>query len=84
MSNLFYGLTPTHLLQKLGTCIYLVLTNQPHRVLQSGVHSSLSSTFHHEIIFANNLKVKYLSPYERLFWTIAELKRLQEIKQLIL
>ena len=35
----------------------------------SGVHSSLSSTCHHEIDFAKlNLKVEYPSPYERVFW----------------
>ena len=36
--------------------------------MESGVHSSLSSTSHHEIVFAKlNLKVEY-PPYERVFW----------------
>ena len=70
----FYGLnqlikTPTHLLQNSATCIDLVFTNQPHLVMESGVHSSLSSTCHHEIVFAMlNLKVEYPPPYERVFW----------------
>ena len=70
----FYGLnqlikTPTHLLQNSATCIDLVFTNQPHLVMESGVHSSLSSTCHHEIVFAKlNLKVEYPPPYERIFW----------------
>ena len=37
--------------------------------MESGVHSSLSSTCHHEIVFAKlNLKVEYPPPYERVFW----------------
>ena len=70
----FYGLnqlikTPTHLLQNSATCIDLVFTNQSHRVMESGVHSSISSQCHHEIVFAKlNLKAKYPPPYERVFW----------------
>ena len=50
----FYGLnqlikTPTRLLQNSATSIF---TNQPHLVMESGVHSSLSSTCHHEIVFS--------------------------------
>ena len=37
--------------------------------MESGVHSSLSSTCHHETVFAKlNLKVEYPPPYERVFW----------------
>ena len=70
----FYGLnqlikTPTHLLQNSATCIDLVFINQPHLVMESGVHSSLSSMCLHEIVFAKlNLKVEYSPPYERVFW----------------
>ena len=61
--------TPTHLLENSATCIDLVFTNQPHLVIESGVHSSLSSTCHHEIVFAKlNLKIEYPPPYERIFW----------------
>ena len=37
--------------------------------MESGVHSSLSSMYHHEFFFAKpNLKVKYTLPNERVFW----------------
>ena len=70
----FYALnqvieTPTHLLQNSATCIDLVFTNQPHLKTESGVHSYLTSTCHHEIAFAKlNLKVEYPLPCERVFW----------------
>ena len=70
----FYGLnqlikTPTHLLQNSATCIDLAFTNQPHLAMESGVHSSLSSMCHHEIVFTKlNLKVEYPPPYELVFW----------------
>ena len=57
------------MLLDVSQCIDLVFTNQPHLVMESGVHSSLSSMCHHEIVFAKlNLKVEYPSPYERVFW----------------
>ena len=59
----------THLVQNLATCINLVFTNQPHLVMESVVHSSLSSTCHHDIVFAKlNLKVEYPPLYEHVFW----------------
>ena len=70
----FYGLnqlikTRTYLLQNSATCYDLAFTNQAHLVMERGVHSSLSSTCHHEIVFAKlNLKVEYPPPYERVFW----------------
>ena len=65
--------TPTHLLQNSATRIDLVFTNQPHLVMESGVHSFLSSTCHHEIVFAKlNLKVEYSPPYERVFWNCSK------------
>ena len=61
--------SPTHLLQNSATCIDLVFTNQPHLVMERLVHSSLSSTCHHETVFAKlNLKVEYPPPYGRVFW----------------
>ena len=50
-------------------CIDLVFTNQPHLVMESRVHNSLSSTCHHEILFANfSLKFEYPPPYRRILW----------------
>ena len=61
--------TPTHPLQNLAACTDLVFTNQPHLFMENGVHSSLSSKCHREIVFAKlNLKVEYPRPYERVFW----------------
>ena len=70
----FYGLNQlikahTHLVQNSATCINLVFTNQLHLVMESVVHSSLSSTCHHDIVFAKlNLKVKYPPLYEHVCW----------------
>ena len=71
----FYGLnqliikTLAWLLQNSSTFIDLGFTNQPYLVMESGVHSSLSSMCHHEIVFAKvNLKLEYPPPYERVFW----------------
>ena len=70
----FYGLhqlfkNPVHLLQNSAACIDLVFTNQPQLVIESGIHSSLCSTCHHQIVSVKlNLKIEYLSLYERIFW----------------
>ena len=70
----FYGLnqlikTPTHLPRNSATDIDLVFTKQPHFIMESGANSSLSSTCHHEIVFAElNRKVEYPPPYKRVFW----------------
>ena len=60
---LFYIFFFTHLRIQTDTFIDLVFINQPHLVMESGVHSSLSSTCHHEIIFEKlNLKAESLLP----------------------
>ena len=70
----FYGLsqlimTPRQLLQNSATCIDLVFTNQPHLIMENGFHSSLSSTYQHQIVFGKlNLKLEYSPPYERVLW----------------
>ena len=70
--------TPTHLLRNSATCITLVFTNQPHFVMESGIHSSLSTACHHEIPFAKlNLKVEYTPPMNGYSGTIPELTRFQ-------
>ena len=73
--------TPTHLLQIPLTCIDLIITNHPHLVMESGVHSSFSSTCHHEIVFAKlNLKVEYPAPYERVFWDYSRAEKASIIR----
>ena len=47
-------------------CIDLIFTTQLNMLLESGIYHSLDQNCHHQIIFAKfNLKVHYLSPYER-------------------
>ena len=60
---LFYIFFCTHLRIQTDTFIDLVFINQPHLVMESSFHSSLSSTGRHEIIFEKlNLKVESLLP----------------------
>ena len=45
---------PTHILENSRSCIDLLFTSQPNMVLDSGVHASLHSQCHHQIIFAKS------------------------------
>ena len=61
--------TPTELLQNSAICIDPVFTNLRHLVIDSRFHSSLCSTYHHEIAFARlNLKAEYPLSYEHISW----------------
>ena len=60
---------PTHILDNSKSCIDLIFTSQPNMIMDSGVHPSLHSSCHHQIIYAKfNLKVFYPPPYERTVW----------------
>ena len=60
---------PTHILDNSKSCIDLIFTSQPNMIMDSGVHPSLHSNFHHQIIYAKfDLKVFYPPPYERTVW----------------
>ena len=68
-----YGLTqiinePAHI-EYASSCIDLILTSiflHPNMVLDNGVHSSLHSNSHHQIVYAKfNLKFYYPPSYER-------------------
>ena len=69
-----YGLNqliqePTRILNLSSSCIYLILTSQPNLVMESGIHPSLHSNGHHQIIFAKwNLFIFYPSSCERTVW----------------
>ena len=69
-----YGLNqliqePTYILNSSSSCIDLFFTSQPNLVMESGIHSSLHSNFHHQIVFAKfNLSIFYPPPYERTVW----------------
>ena len=43
---------PTHILDNSKSCIDLIFTSQPNMIMDSGVHPSLHSNCHHQIIYA--------------------------------
>ena len=52
---------PTHILDNSRSCIDLIFTSQPNMVIDSGVHASLQSHCHHQVIYAKfDLKVIYM------------------------
>ena len=54
---------PTHILHNSSSCIDLLFTSPLNLVMESGVHSSLHSNCHHQIISARfNLKMYYPPP----------------------
>ena len=69
-----YGLNqliqePTHILSSPSSCIDLVFTSQPNLVMEFGIHPSLHSNCHHQIVSAKfNLSIFYPPPYERTVW----------------
>ena len=66
---------PTHILPNSSSCIDLIFTSQPNMVIESGIHSSLHSSCHHQIVFAKfNLKICYPPPYSREVWHFKEAK----------
>ena len=42
---------PVHRLLQISSCIYLTFTDQPNLLVNSGVHPSLQSNCHHQIIY---------------------------------
>ena len=56
---------PTHILNNSSSCIDLLFTTQRNNlVMESGVHSSLQSNCHHQIIYARfNLKIYFAPPH---------------------
>ena len=69
-----YGLNqliqePTHILSSPSSCIDLIFTSQPNLVMESGIHLSLHSNCHHQIVSVKfNLSIFYPPPYERTVW----------------
>ena len=56
----------TYVLDNSSSCIDLIFTSQPNLVVDSGVHPSLHSNCHHQIVYAKfNLKIHFTLPYER-------------------
>ena len=64
---------PTHILPNSSSCIDLIFTSQPNMAIESGIHSSLHSSYHHQTVFAKfNLKICYPPPYSRGVWHFKE------------
>ena len=60
---------PSHILDNSKSCIDQIFTSQPNMIMDSGVHPSLHSNCHHQIIYAKfDLKVFYPLPYEKAVW----------------
>ena len=60
---------PTHILPASSSCIDLIFTDQPNLVVDSGVHPSLHTNYHHQITDCIlNLRIFYPPPYESLVW----------------
>ena len=60
---------PTHISDTSYSCIDLIFTSPPNLRIESGVHLSLHSNCHHQIIFAKcNLEVVCPPPYVREVW----------------
>ena len=50
----------THLMENSTSCIDLIFTNQPNLVIDSGVHPSLHTNCHHQILYCKlNLHIKF-------------------------
>ena len=60
---------PTHVLENSSSCIDLMFTNQPNLIMDTGVHPSLHSKCHHQVIYVKlNLQIEYPPPYTREIW----------------
>ena len=54
---------PTHILENSSSCTELIFSYQPNLIMDSGVHPTLNSKCHHQIIYSNvNLKIEYPLP----------------------
>ena len=64
---------PTHILQNSSSCVDLFSPSQPNFVIESGAHSFLHSSSHHQIVFAKlDLEICYPPPYSRQVWYFKE------------
>ena len=69
---------PTHILNSSSSCIDLIFTSQPNLVMESGIHSSLHSNCHHQIVFDQFNLFFILRPWKNClvlwkskYWSIA-------------
>ena len=59
LKQLITGLT--HILETYSNCINLIFTNQSNIVMDPGIHLTLHSKYHHQVIYSKpNLKLNIL------------------------
>ena len=57
---------PTHIVDNSRSCIDLIFTSQPNMVIDSGVHASLHSNCHNQVIYAKfDLKIFFIHHHMR-------------------
>ena len=67
---------PTYILDNKNSIIYVIFTSQPNMVMGSGVHPSLHSNCHHQILYPKfDLKAFYPPLYENSRADFNHLKR---------
>ena len=60
---------PTHILNTSSSCIDLIFMSLPNLIIDSGFHSSLHPSCHHQIGYAKfNLEITYAPSYLREVW----------------
>ena len=77
---------PTHVQRNSSSCIDLIFTDQPSLVTNNGVHASLHSSCHHQIIHCTfNLNIVYPPFYQCLLWNYkkADVSKIQKAQQLV-
>ena len=60
---------PTHVLENSSSCIDLIFANKSSLIMDAGVHLSLHSKCHHQVIYAKlNLQIECPPRYTREIW----------------
>ena len=60
---------PTHILDKVSSCIDLIFTSQPNLIIESGVHPALYPNCHHQVVYEKfNLQIYHPPQYYREVW----------------
>ena len=60
---------PTNIRRDSMSCIDLIITDQPHLFIESGVHPSLDNNCQHQIIYGKlNISLPNAPPYKRTVW----------------
>ena len=77
---------PTHVQRNNSSRVDLIFTDQPSLIINNGIHASLHSSCHHEIIHCTfNLNILYPHPYQRLLWNYkkADVSKIKKVLKLV-